>query len=1123
MDQQIAEPMVTVRKRGFCNLCRSRCGAVYVTEGDRLVRVEPDTQHPTGHALCPKGRAAPEMLSEPTRLLKPLRRTAPKGAEDPGFEEISWDDALATVAERLAAVRAESGAEAVAFEVTTPSGTGISDSIDWIERFIRVFGSPNTVYATEICNWHKDFAHAFTFGMARPAPDFAHCDVAVLWGFNPSNTWLALASRLAAAQRRGARLVVVDPQPTGYARSADVWARLRPGSDLALALGLIRAVLERGRYDEAFVRRWTNAALLVDETGALIETRAADGTPRHLVWDQGAGVAALYDPATRLMPVEADRLALSGTMTVTVDGRTIAARPVFATLREAVAPYGLARTAAETGLAEATIEALAEIFDAGTAVGLYAWTGVGQHQAATQTERAISILEALSGAVDRPGTGVVVPAVPRNGVASHDILPPEQQAKALGLAERPIGPARQGYVNAADFSRAAIEGDPYRVRALVAFGGNMMASQPNPERSAAALEALDFHVHVDHRMTPTARYADIVLPATLPWEHEALKLGFELDAAAQGLVQLRPRMVPPRGEARSDTDIVFDLATRLGHADDFFGGRVEAGWAHILAPSGITLTALRASPEGIAVPLEQRYEKYAAETDGRAAGFATPTGLVEIHSVTLARHGYPPLPAGDASPAGLTLTTAKDGLYCHSQHRDIPSLRRRSPEPRVRLHPDLADRHAIDVDDWVLVETAAGQARFRARLDAQADPTTLVADYGWWQENVRLGLAALPVKGEGTSNYNALVDGHLTDPLSGSVALRGVPATITRDRVGNAPARAFAGTRPFRVVAVHAETPTIRTITLAPEDGEPIPDYLPGQHLEVVLDREGTALKRAYSISGGEGGLTISVKAMAAPAGLSVPAGEMSNHLHRAVAAGSVLHATAPKGRFLLGAGEGPTVLIANGVGITPFVPFLKRLAPEGPPVALVYGVAGAAEHAFAAEIAAAAVSNARLRVHTYYSRETSPPEGVACGRLSLAGLEDFVTDPACRFYLCGASEMIRAVAGDLERLGVRPSRIEWEAFTAPAMRPAVRPDRPFAITLGAHQFAWTPDDRTLLDAAERQGAPISAGCRTGQCESCAKTLLSGKVFDATSGVVDGVAEILTCQVVPISDVRLAD
>ena len=128
------------RLPGYCTLCRSRCGTLNTVENDRLVAVTADPDHPTGQATCAKGRAAPELVHSRERILYPLKRSQPKGAADPGWQRISWDEALTEIADKLAVYRDRHGAESVAFSVTTPSGTPMSDSIDWVERFIRRYG-----------------------------------------------------------------------------------------------------------------------------------------------------------------------------------------------------------------------------------------------------------------------------------------------------------------------------------------------------------------------------------------------------------------------------------------------------------------------------------------------------------------------------------------------------------------------------------------------------------------------------------------------------------------------------------------------------------------------------------------------------------------------------------------------------------------------------------------------------------------------------------------------------------------------------------------------------------------------------------------------------------------------
>jgi anaerobic selenocysteine-containing dehydrogenase len=131
--------------------------------------------------------------------------------------------------------------------------------------------NPELGFDDGICNWHKDFAHAFTYGVGIGYPDYANADTIVLWGFNPSSVWLDQATQVAAARARGAKTIVVDPRQFGFANGADHWLRVRPGADGILMLGITRLLVESGRYNRDFVRRWTNAALLVrDDNGEFL-------------------------------------------------------------------------------------------------------------------------------------------------------------------------------------------------------------------------------------------------------------------------------------------------------------------------------------------------------------------------------------------------------------------------------------------------------------------------------------------------------------------------------------------------------------------------------------------------------------------------------------------------------------------------------------------------------------------------------------------------------------------------------------------------------------------------------------------------------------------------------------
>ena len=767
---------------GYCALCRSRCGQIAVVEDDRLVAVKPDPSHPTGVALCVKGRAAPEIVDNPGRVLHPMKRTRPKTEADPGWQRISWDEALDTVARSLQSLAAAHGPESVAFAVTSPSGTAISDGIKFIERFINRFGSPNNVYSTEICNWHKDHAHAFTFGRGIASPDFAHAGSVLLWGHNPSAAWLDHATAVAAARARGAKIVVVDPRQAGAAAQADQWLRVRPGSDGALALGIAQVVLAKGWEDRAFLRDWSNGPLLVrEDSGRFLRAREAGftqaGADALVAWNSSRDAAALYDPATGRYDCASTEIALSGARRV----GGIACRTAFDRYAALCAEYPAQRVAEICWIEAAQVEAAAALLTQNGPVCLYGWSGIGQHTNATQTERAIALLYALTGCFDAAGGNVAFTKLPAPDISGAAFMAPAQRAKALGLADRPLGPPRQGWVHSRDFYRAVLERRPYAVRGLFAFGANVAVSHADPSTARRALAALEFHVHADVVLNPTAQFADIVLPVCTPWEREALRIGFEVNQAAEELIQLRPAALAPRGESRSDAWIVLELARRLGFADDFWNGDLDAAYRHMLAPTGVTLEQLRADPHGQRIPLAPVHRKYARTNGGAAEGFATPTRKVEIHSEQLLDHGYDALPRyvePGLSPIGgpgafpLVLTTAKLPHYCHGQQRDVPSLRKRVPDPLIALHPSTAAARGIADGDWVEVRSPKGSIRLKARFDRALDPRVVVGQYGWWQPNAALGLPGYdPFSGNG-SNYNVLIGDDLIDPISGSVPHR---------------------------------------------------------------------------------------------------------------------------------------------------------------------------------------------------------------------------------------------------------------------------------------------------------------------------------------------------------------
>ncbi len=139
----MSEPVKTERVSCYCALCVSRCGATAVVEDGRFVALEPNPSHPTGKALCAKGRAAPELVYHEERLRYPMKRTRPKGDADPGWERISWEEALDLTAAKLRQIAQEDGPESVVFSSASPSTAAIDDAVVWVDRLRSAYGSPN--------------------------------------------------------------------------------------------------------------------------------------------------------------------------------------------------------------------------------------------------------------------------------------------------------------------------------------------------------------------------------------------------------------------------------------------------------------------------------------------------------------------------------------------------------------------------------------------------------------------------------------------------------------------------------------------------------------------------------------------------------------------------------------------------------------------------------------------------------------------------------------------------------------------------------------------------------------------------------------------------------------------
>lgn len=435
---------------------------------------------------------------------------------------------------------------------------------------------------------------------------------------------------------------------------------------------------------------------------------------------------------------------------------------------------------------------------------------------AFQTARALLILRAITGNIDRPGGDVFW--VPPNGVrlkspflnsemSGRLLLPFRKAARAVdrekkaswitnGLlslidavkknryqkfaamaAKKPVGAQLKTLqkiknskyplslmVHPPTFWQSIINDDPYRVRALWIMGSNPLVTMTDPLSIEKALRQLDYLVVSDMFLTPTAQLADLVLPASTWLEQNDV-----VNYLKQWCVVARKK-VAQVGEARDDREVMIELAGRLG-----LQGFPWANWAEFLEETleGTGLSFSEFCERDILVG-EMRYQKYETE------GFNTPSGKVELASNLLHTMGVSPLPVYREPPLTphsapdvarefpLILTTgARVVEYFHSEGRQIESLRRRVPDPLIDVHPATAESLGLTEGSWAFVESPHGRVRMKVRFFDGLAQDVVSAQHGWWFPE-----AEAPEHGWKKSNINLLFGQMECDTDTGSESLR---------------------------------------------------------------------------------------------------------------------------------------------------------------------------------------------------------------------------------------------------------------------------------------------------------------------------------------------------------------
>ncbi|GAA1500263.1 molybdopterin oxidoreductase family protein [Streptomyces synnematoformans] len=657
-----------------CPYCSLQCGMTLkpaAEEGglDVLERTGFDVNR---GALCGKGRTAPAVLDSAARLTGPLVRD---DRDDPAapLRPASWPDALDRVAAGLARAQDAHGPDAVGVF----GGGGLTNEKAYaLGKFARiVLGTSQIDYNGRFCMSSAAAAGTRAFGLDRglpfPLADIPRTGCVVLVGANPAETMPPALRYFTELRANGGTLVVVDPRRTRTAEQADLHLAPRPGTDLALALGLLHLVIAEGRTDDDFIAART--------TG----------------WADARATAMAHWPelVERITGVPVPQLRRAVELFCTPESAMV------------LTARGPEQQAKGTDTVGAWIDLCLATGRAGRPYSGYGClTGQGNGQGGREHGQKADQL---------PGYRLLTDPDARRHVAAVWGVDPDTLP----------GPGRSAY----ELLDALGAPGPDGVRALLLMGSNPVVSAPRAAHVERRIRSLDFLAVADVVLSETAALADVVLPVT-QWAEETGTL-----TNLEGRVLLRRRAVDPPPGVRGDLDVLRGLAERLAPAraagfpaaaEEVFAELRRASAGGKADYSGITYERIEAE-DGVFWPCPEDGEPTPRMFLDR---FATPDGRARFAGV---QHR----PAAEETDADYPVWLTTGRVLAHyqsgAQTRRVDELNAAAPGPFVQMHPQLAARVGADEGDPVAVLSRRGRAVAPARISAAIRPDTVFMPFHW--------------------------------------------------------------------------------------------------------------------------------------------------------------------------------------------------------------------------------------------------------------------------------------------------------------------------------------------------------------------------------------------------------
>jgi anaerobic selenocysteine-containing dehydrogenase len=429
-----------------------------------------------------------------------------------------------------------------------------------------------------------------------------------------------------------------------------------------------------------------------------------------------------------------------------------------------------------TGIPDARIREIARLYATTERASIDLGNGVEHAPSSNDAIRAVAILIAITGHLDRPGGNVFgVRAGPPTGMPMPRNIELREQFNEK-LIDKLVAPefpkAFQPFLEGLSSAyyrifESVLTGDPYTIRSAIAPGTQPSVSTRGSKRVVEALKKLDFYVVADVMRTADMDYADIVIPVATPYETDH---PFE---ARTGWLMARNKVIEPFASDKSIYQFILDLGVAMGYSEYFWNGSMQDSMNYQLQPFGMTIDELRKHKTGIVYPrIQQTYENYERIFNRASPRLSRepylPHAKVEIYNTNFKEAGFNPLPQWKEPPESITGTpelmqkyplilsdyhTSKN--FVASWMRNVPYLREMQPHPVLHIHPDTASGRGIRDNDWVIVESPHGWIRVKAELYPGIRPDTVMMLHGWWQGCKELGFEDLPLLDSG-ANVNIM-------------------------------------------------------------------------------------------------------------------------------------------------------------------------------------------------------------------------------------------------------------------------------------------------------------------------------------------------------------------------------